>query len=481
MTNEKNNTNELVSDDDPTSELEVIEVRQGKLSNTAIPQERDEQTSDLEDTNNLETRVDGDAQRVSKLRYDIEQLRSRWMGVDAENKARGEVIMTLTAELHKLRDSLATNDGILASRNEEIESLKSNLRNQEVQFRAIATRQEQEIADMRKAMRFIPEPLETVQMHMDETDGQSRYQRTEAYADSLRRKLQDLMILYDNLKRERARLAMSLQLSSKSEQQLFEKLTTASKDKDTLAKELANITDKHAEEIRLLRFELADAQSTVAQNEELNSQLETELIDTRGFKEELEQMLCDNDTMSRARIDELEQELVKSQQITEDLEEKLEVRGDAINAMLAELARKPERFEPASETEAVISKVDKLIAEQFEEAIDRPVHPNPTNERVARMLLGKAGDKLLRFPLFKDQLTIGRTSDNDIHLHSAYISRRHAVLQIDGDATRVIDWGSRNGVFVNSKRVTEHFLKNGDIVTIGNVNFRYDERTKRDN
>jgi pSer/pThr/pTyr-binding forkhead associated (FHA) protein len=53
------------------------------------------------------------------------------------------------------------------------------------------------------------------------------------------------------------------------------------------------------------------------------------------------------------------------------------------------------------------------------------------------------------------------------------------VVQTDGNTTRVIDWGSRNGVFVNSKRVTEHFLKNGDIVAIGNVHFRYDERPKR--
>ena len=97
------------------------------------------------------------------------------------------------------------------------------------------------------------------------------------------------------------------------------------------------------------------------------------------------------------------------------------------------------------------------------------------------MLLGKVGNKLLRFPLFKDRLTIGRTEDNDIHLNAAYISRRHAVLQTDGDATRIIDWGSKNGVFVNSKRITEYFLKNGDIVTIGNVHFRYDERPKRDN
>ena len=50
----------------------------------------------------------------------------------------------------------------------------------------------------------------------------------------------------------------------------------------------------------------------------------------------------------------------------------------------------------------------------------------------------------------------------------------------EGDTTRVVDWGSKNGVYVNSKRVTEHFLKSGDRVTIGDASFRYEERPKRD-
>ena len=53
-------------------------------------------------------------------------------------------------------------------------------------------------------------------------------------------------------------------------------------------------------------------------------------------------------------------------------------------------------------------------------------------------------------------------------------------MQADGDATRVIDWGSKNGVFVDGERVTEHFLRNGDTVTIGTAEFRYEERPKRD-
>jgi pSer/pThr/pTyr-binding forkhead associated (FHA) protein len=82
--------------------------------------------------------------------------------------------------------------------------------------------------------------------------------------------------------------------------------------------------------------------------------------------------------------------------------------------------------------------------------------------------------------LFKKRLTIGRTADNDIQLKTSYISRRHAVVLTEGEATRVIDWGSKNGVYVNSERVTECFLANGDIVAVGNAKFRYEERPKRD-
>jgi DNA repair exonuclease SbcCD ATPase subunit len=387
--------------------------------------------------------------------------------------------VTLTAELQVIRDALATKNELLASRNEKIESLKSELRKQEAQYLSAVTRQEQEIADMRETLRFLPEPPASAPTHADEADDQTHHQRAEAYADSLRHKLQDLMTWHDNLNREHRRLEASLQQSNKNGQQLAAELAGAKKENDALATELESIADKHAEEIRLLRFELGQAQDTVAQSEELNSQLAADLIDSHSSKEELEQTLSDNDTMSRVRIDELEKELVNTRRTAKGLEEKLEARGDAINAMLAELARNSEHIESIPENGSGIFDVDERIAERFEEAADLPAPANRTNERAARMLLGKTGDKLLRFPLFKDRLTIGRTKDNDIQLNTAYISRRHAVVQTDGNTTRVIDWGSRNGVFVNSKRVTEHFLKNGDIVAIGNVHFRYDERPKR--
>jgi len=94
--------------------------------------------------------------------------------------------------------------------------------------------------------------------------------------------------------------------------------------------------------------------------------------------------------------------------------------------------------------------------------------------------VGRFDGKELRFPLFKDRLTIGRTHQNDIQLKSEHVSRRHAVIVIEGDVTRVIDWGSKNGVYVNSRRIKEHFLKNGDVVGVSAAEFRYEERPKRE-
>ena len=251
--------------------------------------------------------------------------------------------------------------------------------------------------------------------------------------------------------------------------------------REELEAELQSVGDRHAEEIRMLRFELGEAQDTVVQTEALNAELASDLVDTRNFKEELERMLTDSDEQARCRIEELEGELARVSDIAHDLEEKLEARSDAINVLLAELARRSEQLESIDDIGNVISDIDDRIAEQFDEDERNEEIPSPrTGERVTRVLLGKVGDKLLRFPLFKDRLTIGRTADNDIQLNAPYISRRHAVVTTDGDKTRVVDWGSKNGVYVNSRPVTEHFLKSGDIVTIGNAHFRYDERPKRD-
>ena len=242
---------------------------------------------------------------------------------------------------------------------------------------------------------------------------------------------------------------------------------------------IEQIKNAHAEEIRMIRFELGEAQETVAQHELVTEQLASDLIDTRGYRDDLERMLNNSAESNQSKLEQLDREIRQLRQLNEDLESSLETKSEAVNYLLGELAKKTQKIDSIGEIEEVIDEIDDRVSEHIDEpTVDEPsLHER---DRVTRVLIGSVDGQELRFPLFKDRLTIGRTEQNDIQLRASYVSRRHAVMVTDGDKTRVIDWGSKNGVFVNSSRITEHFLSNGDTVTIGMADFRYEERPKRD-
>ncbi len=477
MTNENKKINELVSDDDdPTSELDASTFRQDSAARRLLESD--------DDTFDFPRQADPGEQNVSKLRYDIEQLRAKWTGLETELKAREVITGKLNAELDKLRQGLVRKDKLLKSRDTIIKALKAEIREREEQHRRIVDNLKQQLEKTRRAARTIPDPPSApVDSPAPMTGGNAladRLARTEAYADLLRRKLQDVLAQHDDTEKDRRRLSNALSGSESRAQDLEQRIAELQKIREELDGRLDSVAREHEEEIRMLRFELGEAQETVSQTEELNSQLASDLIDSRGFKEELERTLCESDEQARARISELEVQLENSSRHARDLEGKLDARSNAINVLLTELARKSDQVESIDGLGDAISDLDIRMSEQFDEEDVVPTSSPRSSDRVTRVLLGKIGDKLLRFPLFKDRLTIGRTGDNDIQLNAPFISRKHAVVTTDGETTRVIDWGSMNGVYVNSRRITEHFLKNGDIVTIGNAHFRYDERPKRD-
>jgi len=241
-----------------------------------------------------------------------------------------------------------------------------------------------------------------------------------------------------------------------------------------LSRQLDSSRKKHEEEIRILRFELTEAAETVAQHELINEQLVSDLVDTRGFKLELERMLTSSERSNQSRVAELEREVERLREANDSYERELGAKNEAISDLLEQLSGKVRQDDSISELEAAINELDDRMSERLEEV------RFPDKDRISRVLIGVIDNQELRFPLFKKRLTIGRTQQNDIQLQAPHISRRHAVIMTEGDITRVIDWGSKNGVYVNSARVTEHFLSSGDIVTIGDANFRYEERPKRD-
>jgi two-component system cell cycle response regulator len=79
------------------------------------------------------------------------------------------------------------------------------------------------------------------------------------------------------------------------------------------------------------------------------------------------------------------------------------------------------------------------------------------------------------FDLVESEVTIGRNPDNSIPLEFNGISRYHfKVLTKDGDTHTIEDAGSRNGTFVNNKKIEGNVpLAKGDMVKLGSIALKY--------
>jgi pSer/pThr/pTyr-binding forkhead associated (FHA) protein len=86
------------------------------------------------------------------------------------------------------------------------------------------------------------------------------------------------------------------------------------------------------------------------------------------------------------------------------------------------------------------------------------------------VFLSKSGSQRV-FPLPTNITVIGRRRNCDLRIPMDSISRRHCQISMEGGAFKVRDLGSRNGTFVNGKRVEEEVAKAGDFIQIGPVVF----------
>ena len=83
------------------------------------------------------------------------------------------------------------------------------------------------------------------------------------------------------------------------------------------------------------------------------------------------------------------------------------------------------------------------------------------------------GDAPKQLALTKKTITIGRGNHCDIQIVTHFVSREHARITTDRGTVILEDLASTNGVFVNSIRIDRHELHHGDLLTIGETQFRF--------
>jgi chromosome segregation ATPase len=448
-------------------------------------------------------------QRHKALTGDLEELRA----LDADHTA---ALDKANAEIQTMRDDLETAGAkifTLEAKIAEDAATKRLLDEQRAELQRQVEEQGLAIAEKEAALEAVENELEQTSLELktvldqgppdivladisrsEAQEIQAQIARTEQYADTLRYKLRDLDRSHAELVDERERLSESLELVATENVRLSKEISEANalivelqtgievQQKEQQAA-LQKFQTDHEQELHNLRFELSDAKDRVTETTKVKEQLAAELQQAREIKNDLEGMLSQNDEQAKRRIEELEKQIKRLTQSTADFEHQLKTKGAAITALRRQLARKSEQLDSIGEIEQVIQDIDDRMSGRLddESAQDADIAVASDNrERVSRVMIGNIGGQVLRFPLFKDRLTIGRTSENDIQVKTAYVSRRHAVVLTKDDGVHIVDSGSSNGLFVNSRRVKKRRLSHGDIVTVGDSKFRYEEHQRRE-
>ncbi len=86
------------------------------------------------------------------------------------------------------------------------------------------------------------------------------------------------------------------------------------------------------------------------------------------------------------------------------------------------------------------------------------------------VLLKKNGSHKF-FPLPSSVTVIGRRHSCDLCIPLMSVSRRHCQLNYDDGVLKIRDLDSRNGTYLNGKRIDEAVIQAGDSIKIGPLTF----------
>ena len=92
---------------------------------------------------------------------------------------------------------------------------------------------------------------------------------------------------------------------------------------------------------------------------------------------------------------------------------------------------------------------------------------------MAKLILSMDGLVLKEILLTKERMSIGRKASNDIQIDNLAISGEHAAVVTILNDSFLEDLNSTNGTLVNGQTVKKHFLKNGDVVELGQYKLKY--------
>jgi hypothetical protein len=149
-----------------------------------------------------------------------------------------------------------------------------------------------------------------------------------------------------------------------------------------------------------------------------------------------------------------------------------EPRGDGAQPRRTEVAghlhqRVPSPIDTDRSEEMISPQL--VFPEKFAATAESAEQQGPAS----RVLVLLDAERPIKYPLYKESMTIGRADIADIQINNGFLSRLHARFVSTPDGVSIEDVESKNGIRVNAKIVTRQALRHGDVVDLGRLRFRY--------
>ncbi|MEM8817297.1 MAG: hypothetical protein AAGE85_15840, partial [Pseudomonadota bacterium] len=454
MANKNKNTNEIVADDDITAELQELTLQQ-VLTRSADDEllEDDANTFEFErkpgrqvgsDVEVLRSDLKSHSNTIGRMQYELEQLRSKWQGLQSETRARAAIGDELNRQVGELREALERKNRLLQQRDRSIKSLKTEIRQREAAHHELgednerltiererleaelgeqhgtigALREESasrssEITALQRELQQREENAEDRRTRPDRArrDGSAdsapapdfeatsgaaaesrariaelaaQLERRESYANGVRQKLEDQTKRSEQLEQSELHLTLEVDEYHARQIALTGQIERMGNDNRALGEQIAAMQHRHTDEIQELRSELEAVLAQAARQESANADLAAELLESKNYREQFEQMLNRNDGRFREQIAELEQRNANLEAQHQSLEQKLANKTAAVSCLLAELASQNEDAQTMAElSDTTVVDIDNHLADSAD--LQRDARDG---DRVNRMLIG---------------------------------------------------------------------------------------------
>jgi predicted nucleic acid-binding Zn-ribbon protein len=468
-------------DPDRTAELPIIDFDDGgtvaveTLAETAAAtdvfpaQAAPAGIADLADClREVEQRLERKIERVSALEAELSAARAQAeearaqladaqrSGVEREAALRA-ALSTATQGSMDLQGQLARLQGDLVESRNQLQSQLAALTESQHQSQQRAGQHrdlERDLQELRRRSERQHEQLST-------------WQGFRAYSESL------LAASEAQLQGIDATHAVRLQEVQAQNLQLREELATAG---HATATEIAALKRSLQEAAQLQQTQAAELVAAARAASELESALAVSRAAQAEASQHLDAMraLEDKARQGAAQFDDLQRQIAALQaevaaagQLQRETETQLRKANERVQRLEAD----------AHASAAVLGNLQMSMQRLGrEDTGNRPALQPAPAATVLRVLIRQEGGSDVVYPLGR-RTGIGRTPDNDIQVDATWISRHHAVLLSGPDHCIVEDLNSTNGVRVNGRKVGRQILHDGDTVTVGKTEFRYQQRS----